>query len=106
MKIETVNKRIRRDHRYILVDDLKTANAIRDYCMENLMDDVITKNDSTIRVWDKWAKDPKVRVLFCCTKIEWERVMEHYDLVRAQSYRKEKGRMIRYDYELNSNKGL
>ena len=101
MKIEIENKRIRRDHRYISLDDLETANVIRDYCMENLIDD-----HSTIEVWGKWIKDPKVKLRFCCTKIVWERVMEHYDLVRSKEYRHEKGRMVNHVYELNSNKGI
>lgn len=103
MKIETANKRFRRDHRYILVDNMYIAKSIVDYCMENFM----RERWNTVEAY-KSTINAKVEVIFLCTKDVWDRVMDYYDLVRSQEYSSGKNRkgLICYSYELNSNKGI
>ena len=81
-----MSKRMRRDTRVIRVDDIETANRIREYCMTNLMDDKMSTVYGTVYVTNDRAVDSKVHVNFRCTAKEWRRVLEHYELARSSKY--------------------
>ena len=89
-----MSKRTRLDRRVILIDDMKTANDIKDYCMRNFMNKLDRTIYGSVYVF-KDIIDTKVRVIFRCTVDEWQRVAAHYDLMKSKEH-------SRNTYELKS----
>lgn len=91
-----MSKRIRRDRRTIWVDSDKTAKNIERFCLENnFVEGEFTKAYTTcyaVNLGDKF--NPKWAVIFQCTLDEWNRIADHYNLVRLKRYKHT------FDYEL------
>lgn len=76
-------KRLRRDRRYIMVDDMETAENIKRYCLSEIIDDrwcscYISNDRSVFGV--------KIAVCFYCTLEEWRQIMNQYDLIKTKDY--------------------
>ena len=64
-----MSKRIRRDTRRIAVGSIETAERIKEYCVENFIEDHVY---SSVQVIPKWVTG-KIIVKFYCTADEWKK---------------------------------
>ena len=93
-------KRIRRDKRYILVDDLDTANGIARYCMDHVLNINMDLEWSSVYIWDYMLGHAYAICLFC-TLDEWTQVMNRYNLVKSKHYQHESDKLVWFAYELS-----